>query len=196
MFTGEYFRKSQSICKICERFPTRTFPSIRHIGSHFLGSRAQWGRKVTKDLRTSCKAPFSTLSCVHALGGLGIPFPTKSAAFSFRSSTRISEPLAALILRQGQPYPESTIASQKTANAAVWTNNRTAAQEEAEALRPRLPRSQQFRMDQAREKEASCWLTTLPIQKSSANRCFEMLYVWGMGGSSRDSPHTVRVGRP
>ena len=99
------------------------------------------------------------------LGGLGIPIPPKSASSQFRSSTMITEPLAALIFRQSQPYPESTIASQKTAKAAVQTNNQTAAQEEAEALRPRLPKSQQFEMDQASEKGASCWLTTLPIQK-------------------------------
>ena len=78
---------------------------------------------------------------------------------------RITEPLAALILRQSQPYPEAIIASQKTAKAAVRTNNQTAAQEEAKALRPRLPKSQQFGMDQASEKGTSCWLTTLPIQE-------------------------------
>jgi len=47
------------------------------------------------------------------LGGLGIPIPTKSSSSQFRSSMRISEPFATLILRQSQPYPESTIASQK-----------------------------------------------------------------------------------
>ncbi|MDA8002745.1 MAG: hypothetical protein MPL62_15800, partial [Alphaproteobacteria bacterium] len=99
------------------------------------------------------------------LGGMGIAIPTKMASSQFRSVIKISEPLAALILKQSQSYPESTIAIQKAAKATARFNNRAAAQEEADVLRPRLPRSQQFGMDQAREKGASCWLTALLIQE-------------------------------
>ena len=44
-------------------------------------------------------------------------------------------------------------------------NNQASAQEEAKALRSQLPKSQQFRMDQASDKGASSWLTALPIQE-------------------------------
>jgi len=54
---------------------------------------------------------------------------------------------------------------QKAPKATVQDNNRAAVWEEAEALRPHLPRPQQFRMDQASKKGASIWLTALPIQE-------------------------------
>ena len=146
-------------------FLMRTIPDIGALFQPLEDAIRQFFLPAITGRQAMSETERELLALPPRLGGLGIPNPTKSASSQFRSSKRITEPLAALILRQSQPYPEATIASQKTAKAAVRTNNRTAAQEEAEALRPRLPKSQQFGMDQASEKGASCWLTTLPIQE-------------------------------
>ena len=77
----------------------------------------------------------------------------------------ISDPLVSLIIEQSPHHPEHSRATQKAAKATVRINNRASAQEQAKALRPQLPKSQQFGMDQASEKGASSWLTALPIQE-------------------------------
>ena len=110
-------------------------------------------------------AEWELIALPARLGGLGIPIPTRIAATQFRSSLRISDPLASLIIEQSPDYPEHTIAAQKAAKATVRTDNRVCAQEEAETLRPQLPKPQQFGMDQVSEKGASSWLTALPIQE-------------------------------
>ena len=61
------------------------------------------------------------------LGGLGIPIPTRIAATQFRSSLRILDPLASLIIEQSPHYLEHTIAAQKAAKATVRTNNQVRA---------------------------------------------------------------------
>ena len=99
------------------------------------------------------------------LGGLGIPIPMRIAATQFRSSLRISDPLASLIIEQCPHYLEHTVAVQKAAKATVRTNNQVCASAEAETLRPQRTKPQQFGMDQASEKGISSWLMALPIQE-------------------------------
>ena len=94
---------------------------------------------------------------------LGIP--TTIAAAQFRSSLRISDLLASLIIEQSPQYPEHTFAAQKAIKVTVRTDNRVCRQEEVETQRPQLPKPQQFGMDQASEKGASSWLTALPIHE-------------------------------
>lgn len=66
-------------------------------------------------------------------------------------------------------YPESTQAIQKGNKASAWSNNRTVAKNEAEALKPQLPILQQYNILQwikQAQKGASCRLTARPIEDS------------------------------
>ena len=110
-------------------------------------------------------AEWELIALPARLGGLGIPIPTRIAATQFRSLLRILDPLASFIIEQSSHYPEHTTAVQKAAKAIVRTDNWVCVQEEAETLRPQLPKPKQFGMDQASEKGACSWLTVLPIQE-------------------------------
>ena len=96
-------------------------------------------------------------------GGLGISNPTKCASSQFNASSRISEPLVTLIQQQCTSYPAQAQAEQREAKATVQSSNRQAVNEEADSVKAKLSKPQQTAMEQASEKGASAWLTTIPI---------------------------------
>lgn len=70
-------------------------------------------------------------------GGLGIHDPTKSDNSQFSASSGVSEPLASLIPQQNSDYPVQT---QVEAKAAIRSSNRKAVSEEADIIKPKLPK--------------------------------------------------------
>ena len=97
------------------------------------------------------------------LGGLGIAIPTKCAQRQFSSSSKLSDPLVSLIHEGIHSYLEAARAEQRQVKAALRSQNRTSAKEEADDLKQRLPRPQQLSMEQTSERGASSWLTTIPV---------------------------------
>jgi hypothetical protein len=95
--------------------------------------------------------------------GLGILNPTKYAKSQFLSSSCVSTPLVSLICQGNSNYSEDIQAQQRQAKAMVRSENRKYAIDEAENVRAKLSGSEQLAMDQASEKGASSWLTTIPM---------------------------------
>ena len=103
------------------------------------------------------------------LGGLGITMPTSCRERHFQTSVRICEPLVSLILQHDESnLPESQSQQREERNAA-HQSNRQRAEEDAKAIHPRLSKSQQTAREQASEKGASSWLSTLPIVEHGFN---------------------------
>lgn len=117
------------------------------------------GRKALSDSERALLA----LPARH--GGLGIPIPTAAAQRQFLACSSISAPLVEVIKQQNTNYPMEVRLKQRHAKAAIRTNNRNDAAEEAMALKPKLSNAQQCAMEQASEKGASSWLTALPLAK-------------------------------
>ena len=68
----------------------------------------------------------------------------------FRASRKVTEPLVSIIHQQSISYPDQIQSDQRQAKKAVRNCNRTAATEEAEAIKQKLSSSQQVAMDQVR----------------------------------------------
>ena len=85
------------------------------------------------------------------LRGLGIAIPTKCAQRQFSFSSKLSDPLVSLIREGIYSYREAARAEQRQVKAALCSQNRTSAKDEADDLKQRLPRPQQLSMEQMRE---------------------------------------------
>ena len=75
------------------------------------------------------------LSLPARSGGLGIMNPTNTASQQFGASKKVTEPLVSIIHQQSISYAEQIKADQRQAKKAVRNCNRTAATEEAEAIK-------------------------------------------------------------
>jgi hypothetical protein len=96
------------------------------------------------------------------LGGLGLINPTRSAAVQYNGSEKITAPLVSLILNQGTCPPEIW-EEMKSLKATVRSENKAHAENEAAAIE--LDAQQKKTVEMAKEKGASAWLTTLPLEK-------------------------------
>ena len=105
------------------------------------------------------------LSVPCRLGGIGIFNPSKTAAFEYSASQRVTKPLCQLILQQDPTYSFETCEAQSQAKAEVHEERRKKQSADASALRSSLPPSLKFAMSLAQEKGASSWLNAHPIEE-------------------------------
>ena len=132
-------------------------------------------------------------------GGLGIPQPSRSAGRQFRACSEVAAPLVNLIRTHNPSYPKQVQLEQRQVKAQHRSHNRSDSATEADTLKATLPKAQQLSMEQASEKGASSWLTTIPLSKygnTSTSRPSGMPCASGSAGHPGDSPHTVRVVSP
>ena len=104
------------------------------------------------------------LSLPCRLGGIGICNPSKTAAFEYSASQRVTKPLCQLILQQDPTYSFKTCEAQSQAKFEVHEERRKKQSADASALRSSLP-PLKFAMSLTQEKGASNWLTALPIEE-------------------------------
>ena len=98
-------------------------------------------------------------------GGLGIPQPSRSAGRQFRACSEVAAPLVNLIRTHNPSYPKQVQLEQRQVKAQHRSHNRSDSATEADTLKATLPKAQQLSMEQASEKGASSWLTTIPLSK-------------------------------
>ena len=96
-------------------------------------------------------------------------YPFQHASWQFTGSVEITAPLVGLIVQQSPQYSAVAQARQKGAKAAVRSRNISNTTKDADALKPRLSKVKQMAMEQASEKGASSWLTTIPMLRYSYN---------------------------
>ena len=101
-------------------------------------------------------------------GGLGIPIPTRVASGQFTGSVEITAPLVGLIAQQSPQYSAVAQVRQET-KAAVRKRNLSNTTKETDALKPKISKVKQMAMEQASEKVASSWLTTIPMLRYGYN---------------------------
>ena len=99
------------------------------------------------------------------LGGMALINPISVADVDFSASCRVSNPLKNAILKQSFEYSGDTVYEQVEAKDEVQRMKCEQSMQAAVSLRQSLSVSLQRSMDLAQEKDASTWLTTLPIQE-------------------------------
>ena len=99
------------------------------------------------------------------LGGNTFANPTSMANTEFLASSKISHPLKHAILQQSLEYSDEREAEQLDAKAEVRKLKQEQLKEAADSLKQSLSTSLQRPMNLARERGASTWLTSLPIQE-------------------------------
>ena len=132
-------------------------------------------------------------------GGLGIPIPTRAASRQFTGSMEITAPLVGLIAQKSPQYSAVAQARQKEAKAAVRRRNLANNTEEADALIPKLTKIKQMAMEQASEKGASSWLTTIPVLRygyNLNNQAFRDALCLIFGWTPRRLPQHCPCGHP
>ena len=97
------------------------------------------------------------------LGGLGIIDPSHQTTTHYKSSEKITAPLASLILLQSQHYPPEAKEEQTRAKTTARNQRRQQEAKAAEELKERMPDRKRRAMTVSAEKGASSWLSTLPI---------------------------------
>ena len=110
----------------------------------------------------------------------------------------MTNPLVSIIHQQSISNPDQIQADQRQAIHAVHSCNRTAATEEAEAIKQKLSSSQQVAMDQARGGHPLGWqpFPLLSMASLYTSRLSVIPYASGMVGSQPDSLPTARVVLP
>ena len=83
----------------------------------------------------------------------------------YQASINISAPLRDLILEQNHEYPFEYLETQINAKRDVHKQNCDKTTASAASRRATIPKSRQRAMDLAQERDASSWLTTLPLEE-------------------------------
>ena len=99
-------------------------------------------------------------------GRIGIYNPSKTAAFEYSASQRVTKPLCQLTLQQDPTYSFETCKAQSQAKFEVNEERWKKQSADASALRSSLPLLK-FAMSLAQEMGTSSWLTALPIEEHS-----------------------------
>ena len=99
------------------------------------------------------------------LGGLGIVNPSSRASKEFSASVQLSSPLVDLILQQNPVYSLDTQEEQVKAQSEIRKERLEAVQSAADSLMTTVQDSLRHAMTLAREKGASTWLTSLPLEE-------------------------------
>ena len=98
------------------------------------------------------------------LGGLNLTNPTHTSDGEFKSSCRITAPLAALIIQQEQCYNVAVKAVQKEKSATKFEKRASQKQALVE-IEANCPASMKRCVELASEKGASNWLSILPVEE-------------------------------
>ena len=101
--------------------------------------------------------------------GLGITIPTINANNQFKACTEVTAPLVELIRQRSPKYPELSQLEQRQRKFEFRTRNRRETTKAADLLKPKLSVAGQRAMEQASEKGASAWLTSIPMSKHGFN---------------------------
>ena len=99
------------------------------------------------------------------LGGLGMMNPTRSATIHHCNSRKIAAPLTTAILKKEKAFSEDINSEHLVIKQRVKTERRRLLAGEASRLHEVLPPKLQRGMNLGREKGASSWLVTLPIEE-------------------------------
>ena len=108
------------------------------------------------------------------LGGPGIIDPSSCSSSEFCQSVKISSPLTNLILQHRSDYPPAALAAQLSAKLLVNKERLEATKSAEDALRISLDDSQCYAITLAKEKGASSWLTSLPLEEFCIREPSEM----------------------
>ena len=118
------------------------------------------------------------------LGGLNLTNPTHTSDVEFKSSCRITAPLAALIIQQEQCHNVAVEAVQKEKSATKFEKQASQKQALVE-IEANCPASMKRCVELASEKGASNWLSVLPVEEHVFHLSkgdFVMLYACAMVG--------------
>ena len=99
------------------------------------------------------------------LGGMALTNPTSVADVEFSASCKVSNPLRNAILQQSFEYTGEVVYEQVEAKNEVCKMKHDQSIQTADSLKQSLSVSLQRSMDLAREKGASIWLISIPIQE-------------------------------
>ena len=117
------------------------------------------GRQGITDLERDLLA----LTARH--GGLGITIPTTNANNQFKAGTEVTAPIVELIRQRSPKYPELSQLEQRQRKSELRTRNRRETTKAADLLKHKLSVAGQRTMEQVSEKDASAWLTAIPMSK-------------------------------
>ena len=130
-------------------------PLERSICSHLLP--ALFGKCTFSDTERQL------IALPSCLGGLSIINPCLSSAFQFVASQRVTGPLISMLLEQDPRFTIGTLNEQLALKQGTDRENRRRSEESAASLHPLLSIELQRARELACLKEASSWLTALPL---------------------------------
>ena len=111
--------------------------------------------------------PTSTMRNLFALlahmGDLGVVNPAKESLHHYEASVTSTTPLVELIISQDPQYPLDTYFNQMDLRAESKNNHCSAIKSQSDALMESLSEDMKRSLELASQKEASNWLTALPI---------------------------------
>ena len=117
-------------------------------------------------------------------GGLGINIPTELLR-EFESSVLISSPLVSLIIKQEIAYTTEVLCEQISARLKVRKMKRVKSKSLSAIICESLPKDLPLSIELAKEKGASIWLSSLPVQehgfslhKAAFHDAFSVRYGW------------------
>lgn len=102
-------------------------------------------------------------------GGLGNPQPSRSTGRQFDACSEFTAPLVNLILSQIPTYTKQVQLEQRQVKTTLRNQQQSDIAKEADALKLTLPKAKLMAMEQASEKGASSWLTTIPLARYGFN---------------------------
>lgn len=160
-FVHGYVHKFNYLCRTVPNIDHALQPLEDQIRSHLIP--AITGQSPPND------SIHDLLSLPARLGGIGLVNPTTSSCSQHQASIGISPPLKEQILAQNNYYSMDCIDSQVEAKVEAQKRQRNSAKDLATTLRASSSHSLQRAMDLAQEKDASSWLTTLPLEEFGFN---------------------------
>ena len=96
------------------------------------------------------------------MGGIGLHVLTDKAPDEFATSTRVTAPLAAIMVMQGNTLPDPEEVKQIRAESKQEKD--ALLKQKADIIEQMLPDSTKRAVAQAKEKGASTWLSVLPLE--------------------------------
>ena len=156
-FIHGFVHKFRFICRVC--------PATEHL----LQSLEESIRSRFIPAITGRDPPNNSIRDLLALpthlGGMGLVNPTTLASVEYNASLCVAEPLKNAILEQDGLYSSQCWEAQMDAKKAVHNENRERTHNSSSALRQRAPPSLNRAINCVQEREASSWLTALPLEE-------------------------------
>ena len=146
-------------------FIMRTIPSIGNLLQTLKDILQQKSIPALTGKPASSNLEHQLFALLARLGGNSVTNPTVQCDVEHRTSQQLCHPLVNHILRGYTTYSPDVVNEQLAAKAKINGSRHQLLSDMASNIKLSLPQTLQWAMSLAQEKDASSWLTTLPISE-------------------------------